>query len=147
MRFRVDFKSGKPAYLQIIEQVQASVESGELRPGDPLPTIAVLAEELRLNRNAISKAYIELERVDVTEAAPGGGYIVRDRQSPLQDRRRKALMATGTLSELPADRHPPLQNAYSFVKRIIGAFSLPSGPIFSKPSERSRRRPRCNRTL
>jgi DNA-binding transcriptional regulator YhcF (GntR family) len=122
MRFRVDFKSGKPAYLQIIEQVQASVESGELRPGDPLPTVAVLAEELRLNRNAISKAYVELERADVTEAASGGGYIVRDRHSPLQDRRRKALMATGSLSKLPAESHPPLQNAYSFVKRMIGRF-------------------------
>lgn len=119
MPFRIDFKSGKPAYLQIIEQVQASIASGELRPGDSLPTVGLLAEELRVNRNAIAKAYIELERADVAESVAGGGYIIRDSRSPLaHDRRRRSLTALSAVDH--AGSAPPLKNAYSFLKRAIG---------------------------
>lgn len=129
MSFRIDFKSGKPAYLQIVEQVQAAVSSGELRPGEALPAVGVLAEELRVNRNAISRAYVELETNGTIEAG-SGGYLVRDSQSPLQnDRRRKALTAVGSLDQRADARHPPLQNLYSFFQRILSRF------VFAKRSD------------
>ena len=61
MLFSVTFKSGKPVYLQLVDQVRAAAASGALRSGDALPSIRPLAEELRVNRNTVAKAYAELE--------------------------------------------------------------------------------------
>ena len=82
MRVQISFKSGKPVYLQVVEQVKAAVASGTLRAGDALPGIRPLAESLRVNRNTIAKAYGELESQGVIETAPGKGCLVRDGGSP-----------------------------------------------------------------
>ena len=84
MLFQIDFKSGKPVYLQLADQVRYAAASGSLRPGDPLPSIRPLAEELRLNRNTIAKAYAELEGQGVIETLPGKGCFLREtiRRSP-----------------------------------------------------------------
>src|SRR5436190_21034403 len=67
MVLQINFKSGKPAYLQVVDQIKAAAASGALQPGDALPSIRPLAEELRLNRNTIAKAYAELESLGVIE--------------------------------------------------------------------------------
>ena len=46
MLFQLNFKSGKPVYLQVVDQVKAAAASGALRAGEPLPSIRPLAEEL-----------------------------------------------------------------------------------------------------
>src|SRR3982750_447438 len=48
MRLPLNFKSGKPVYLQIVDQVKSAAASGAVRPGEPLPSIRPLAEELRV---------------------------------------------------------------------------------------------------
>jgi GntR family transcriptional regulator len=78
MTFQIDFKSGKPVYLQLVDQVRYAAASGSLRPGDSLPSIRPLAEELRLNRNTVAKAYSELESLGVVEAQPGRGCFVKE---------------------------------------------------------------------
>ena len=70
MMFQIDFKSGKPVYLQLVDQIRYAAASGGLRPGEPLPSIRPLAEELRVNRNTIAKAYAELESQGVIETLP-----------------------------------------------------------------------------
>jgi GntR family transcriptional regulator len=82
MRLQINFKSGKPVYLQVVDQVKAAVASGGLRGGDTLPGIRPLAESLRINRNTIAKAYTELESQGVIQTAAGKGCIVRDASSP-----------------------------------------------------------------
>ena len=57
MIFKIDFKSGKPVYLQLVDQIRYAAASGALHSGEPLPSIRPLAEELRVNRNTIAKAY------------------------------------------------------------------------------------------
>lgn len=92
MMIRINFKSGKPVYLQVVDQIKAAAASGALKPGEPLPTIRPLAEELRLNRNTIAKAYAELENQGVIETLPGKGSFVKSDVSPLKkDVRRKLL--------------------------------------------------------
>ena len=80
MLFQINFKSGKPSYLQLVDQVKAAAASGALQPGEALPSIRPLAEELRLNRNTVAKAYSELESQGVIETLPGKGSFL-DRKS------------------------------------------------------------------
>ncbi len=84
MRILITFKSGKPVYLQVVDQVKAAVASGALKPGDTLPGIRPLAELLRVNRNTIAKAYTELESQGVIQTVPGKGCAVRDGVSPFR---------------------------------------------------------------
>ena len=92
MLFQINFKSGKPAYLQLVDQVKAAAASGELRAGEALPSIRPLAEELRLNRNTIAKAYAELESLGVIESLPGKGCFLKQNHSPLRKEVRRKLL-------------------------------------------------------
>ena len=95
MTFQLNFKSGKAVYLQLVEQVQLAAASGALRTGDALPGIRALAEELRVNRNTIARAYTELESLGVIETRAGKGCFVRENNTPFRkDVRRKALAET-----------------------------------------------------
>jgi len=95
MRFQLNFKSGKPVYLQLVDQVKVAAASGTVQAGDPLPGIRPLAEELRVNRNTVAKAYAELEGQGVIETVAGKGCFVRPNNSPLKkDVRRKLLAET-----------------------------------------------------
>lgn len=93
MIFQINFKSGLPVYLQLVDQIKSAIASGALQPGESLPGIRPLAEELRVNRNTIAKAYAELENHDIIESIPGKGCFVRKGNSPLKkDARRKLLI-------------------------------------------------------
>jgi GntR family transcriptional regulator len=94
MMFQIDFKSGKPVYLQLADQVRYAAASGALRPGDPLPSIRPLAEELRVNRNTVAKAYAELESQGVIETAPGKGCFLTENNSPFTKQVRQKLLIT-----------------------------------------------------
>lgn len=93
MLFQLDFKSGKPVYLQLVDQVKVAAASGAMRPGEPLPGIRPLAVELRVNRNTIAKAYAELERQGIVETLPGKGCFVRAAASPYRKDVRRKLLA------------------------------------------------------
>lgn len=93
MNLQLNFKSGKPVYLQIVDQVKAAAASGALLPGEPLPSIRPVAEQLRVNRNTIAKAYSELERQRVIETVAGKGCFLRNHQtSPLKKEARLDLL-------------------------------------------------------
>ena len=92
MLFQINYKSGKPVYLQVVDQVKAAVASGAARPGDPLPSIRPLAEELRVNRNTIAKAYAELESQGVIDAVAGKGCFLRAGSSPFKKAVRLELL-------------------------------------------------------
>ncbi len=91
MRFQLNFKSGTPVYLQLVEQVKAAAASGSVQPGEPLPSIRPLAEELRVNRNTVAKAYAELEHQRVIETIAGKGCFIRASSSPFKKEVRLKL--------------------------------------------------------
>ena len=68
--------SGVPIYLQVIEQVKHAIATGAVRPGEQLPGIRPLAEELVINPNTVAKAYRELEHEGVIELRQGAGAFV-----------------------------------------------------------------------
>ena len=94
MIFQIDFKSGKPVYLQLADQIRYAAAAGSLRPGDPLPSIRPLAEELRVNRNTIAKAYAELESQGVIETLPGKGCFLKENHSPFTRQVKNKLLLT-----------------------------------------------------
>jgi GntR family transcriptional regulator len=93
VRFQLNFKSGKPVYLQLVDQVKAAAASGAVQPGEALPSIRPLAEELRVNRNTVAKAYAELESQRVIETIAGKGCFVRASASPFRKDVRLKLVA------------------------------------------------------
>lgn len=89
----INFKSGMPVYLQVVDQVKTAAAAGTLQAGEFLPSIRPLAEELRVNRNTIAKAYTELESQGVIETVPGKGCFVKPNHSPLKKDVRRKLLA------------------------------------------------------
>ena len=93
MLFQLNYKSGKAVYLQLVDQVKAAAASGALHAGSPLPGIRPLAEELRVNRNTVAKAYSALESQGVIETIAGKGCFVRANHSPFKKEVRRKLLA------------------------------------------------------
>ncbi len=105
MNFQVDFKSGLPVYLQLVEQVRYAVASGALRAGDALPSIRPLAEELRVNRNTIAKAYTELESLGVIESQPGKGSFIKAASPVFTKPAREKLLVKDVDQAIVAAHH------------------------------------------
>ena len=111
MLFRPNPATGVPIYLQLMEQVKHAIETGALRPGEQLPGIRPLAEELVINPNTVARAYRELEHEGVIELRHGAGAFVSASARPKKqtDRLRTAqsvvtaaverLRATGVTDE------------------------------------------------
>ncbi len=94
MLLQVDFDAGKPVYLQLADQIRYAAASGRLRPGEPLPSLRPLAEELRINRNTIAKAYAELESQGIIETIPGKGFFLKQNNSPFTEPVRQQMLRT-----------------------------------------------------
>jgi GntR family transcriptional regulator len=92
--FRIDAKSGVPRYRQIQDQIRFGIASGQLSPGEQLPTVRALAVDLAVNPNTVIKAYsqLELEGLVTSEqgtgtfiaAAPSGQPSAADRRGKLE---------------------------------------------------------------
>ena len=104
MLFQLNFKSAKAVYLQLVDQVKAAAASGAVRPGDLLPGIRPLAEELRVNRNTVAKAYAELESQGVIETLAGRGCFVLPNGTPFKKDVRRRLLAE-TIDDAVVDAH------------------------------------------
>ena len=105
MILKVDFHAGKPVYLQLADQVRYAAACGKLKPGEPLPALRPLAEELRVNRNTISKAYAELDAQGIIETIPGKGFFVRQNKSPFTEPVRQRLLLTEIDEAVVAAHH------------------------------------------
>ena len=73
--------SGKPIYEQITTQIKNKIITGELRPGDALPSMRVLAKELRISVITTKRAYADLGQDGFIETAPGKGSFVAQKNT------------------------------------------------------------------
>src|SRR3954471_4103899 len=85
MLFRPNPSLGVPIYLQLMEQVKHAIETGAVRPGEQLPGIRPLAEELVVNPNTVAKAYRELEHDGLIELRQGAGAFVSEKAPAKKD--------------------------------------------------------------
>lgn len=75
--------SDKPLYEQIVSQIKGMILKGELREGDALPSMRLLAKELRISVITTKRAYEELEREGFIVTATGRGSFVAGHNSEL----------------------------------------------------------------
>lgn len=92
MQIHISPQDGVPIYLQIVNQVKYLVASGRLAPGEELPPIRVLAEQLLINPNTVARAYRELEGAGVVSKRRTAGTYVSDAGSPLARRERLKIL-------------------------------------------------------
>lgn len=78
MLFRSNPSSGMPVYLQLIAQVRHAIDVGALKPGEQLPAIRKVAEDLVINPNTVARAYRDLEQAGVIELRQGAGAFVAE---------------------------------------------------------------------
>jgi GntR family transcriptional regulator len=92
---QIDFRSGLPIYTQIVNQIQAQVVGGVLKPGDQLPTVRALAEELRVNFNTVARAYRILDEARIISTQQGRGTYITETPPPKisEQLRRESLEA------------------------------------------------------
>ena len=133
MQLHISSHDGVPIYLQIVNQIKYLVASGRLAPGEELPPIRTLAEQLLVNPNTVARAYRELELAGIVTKRRTAGTYVSDTTSPLARRERlkivtervDALLAearqmnigTDTLIELIQERDEAMQPAPAAASR------------------------------
>jgi GntR family transcriptional regulator len=95
LMLQIDFRSGLPIYTQIVNQVQAQVAGGVLKPGDQLPTVRSLAEDLRVNFNTIARAYRILDEARIISTQQGRGTYITEIPPPMvtEKLRKESLQA------------------------------------------------------
>ena len=105
MRIEINHKSGKPTYLQIVEQVQMALASGTAKAGDQLPSIRELAEKLRVNRNTVARAYTELEHLGVASTRQGLGVFLSEGKPQLTAAARRDMARDSIDAAIVQARH------------------------------------------
>jgi GntR family transcriptional regulator len=95
MNLVIDFRSGLPIYLQVVERIKERIASGQLRPGDQLPTVRAMALELRVNFNTIARSYRILDEMGIISTQQGRGTYIMSVPPPeiSEEIRQKALEA------------------------------------------------------
>jgi GntR family transcriptional regulator len=78
--FRLNPSSGVPLYIQLVEQIKHAIETCALIPGDQLPGIRTLSQQLVVSPTTVVKAYTELEHEGVIELRQGAGAFVTDQE-------------------------------------------------------------------
>src|SRR5512137_396537 len=82
MNLEIDFRSGIPIYLQVVERIKERLASGQLKPGDQLPTVRSLASDLRVNFNTIARAYRIMDESGIISTQQGRGTYILEMPSP-----------------------------------------------------------------
>jgi GntR family transcriptional regulator len=82
LTLHLDFRSGLPIYTQIVNQIQSQLANGILEPGDQLPTVRALAQELRVNFNTVARAYRLLDETHIISTQQGRGTYILDKPPP-----------------------------------------------------------------
>ena len=125
MLLRVDFHSSKAVYLQVADQIRSAAASGTLHSGEKLPSISALSRELRINRNAVVKAYAELEGLGLIEPQADGEYFLKERGREARKEVQRAELvpqADESTERGPAALEVALK--YSLLALLVGGISL-----------------------
>lgn len=122
MFITVDLSNPKPTYLQIVEAVRRAIATGALKPGDQLPTIRETAVQARVNRNTVSRAYLELEHQGLVRNRQGAGCFVT-RDGPSVERKERINQLKRLTDELAVEAYHyriPIEEVVDLLKESAG---------------------------
>jgi GntR family transcriptional regulator len=89
MKINVDLTDHVPIYIQLMNQVKHMIATGELKPGDQLPTVRQLAADLRINFNTVARAYRILDEENIISTQHGRGTYILEPASEANFRRMR----------------------------------------------------------
>lgn len=90
---KINFRSRRPIYLQIGDQVRQMIVSGQLQPGDQLPTVRQLAGVLQVNFNTVARAYRQLDKAGLVSTHHGRGtYVLALRSEKSRQQAREVTL-------------------------------------------------------
>jgi GntR family transcriptional regulator len=87
MRIDIDLTDHVPIYIQLMNQIKHMIATGELKPGDQLPTVRQLAADLRINFNTVARAYRLLDEEHIISTQHGRGTFILKPTSAEDSRR------------------------------------------------------------
>jgi GntR family transcriptional regulator len=96
--FRVTFRAGASLFEQVVYATKRAIVSGQLRPGDPFPSVRVLSRELKINPNTAHKIVAYLVNEGFLETRPGIGTVVAD--MPDSSRKERADLLGQEIEQL-----------------------------------------------
>jgi len=105
VQIHISSSDGVPIYVQIVNQVKHLIASGRLAPGEEVPPIRTLAEQLVINPNTVARAYLELERAGIVTKRQGAGTYVSENPSSLSRRKKLEVLAARADSLLVEAEH------------------------------------------
>lgn len=82
MNLELDFRSGIPIYLQVVDRIKEMIADQRIKPGDQLPTVRALATELRVNFNTVARAYRILDEARIISTQQGRGTYILELPPP-----------------------------------------------------------------
>lgn len=128
MQVRISDRDGVPVYVQLVSQIKYLVSSGRLTPGEQLPPVRKLAEQLVVNPNTVARAYRELESEGVVTCRRGAGVFVADGVSPLARREQNRILAerVDVLVTEARQMKVDLETLVAIVRRRYELFEEPS---------------------
>lgn len=123
MRLRIDSASKLPIYAQIEEQIGALIAAGQLRPGEQLPTIRTLADDLQVNYNTVARAYLELDRDGIISTQRGRGTFVAEISDEEQRAAKRAeklhAVVRSAIDEARRLGYEPREIARAFAEELV----------------------------
>lgn len=137
--FRVQFRAGIPLFEQIVYASKKAMVSGQLRPGDPYPSVRALSKELKINPNTAAKVVAHLVNEGLLETRPGIGTVVAS--LPDSTRKERTQLLGHEIEELVVEakrlgitREEMLASVSSHWERLSGDDA--QGGAKSKPGGR-----------
>lgn len=92
MQIQISTSDGVPIYQQVVNQVRYLIAAGRLQPGEELPAIRTLADQLTINPNTVARAYLELERAGIVTKRHGAGTYVADAPPTVPQREKTKIL-------------------------------------------------------
>lgn len=120
---RIDPRSSIPLYAQIAGRLRGAIAAGDLRPGEPLPSVRQLAGELRVNPATVVQAYRDLEAEGFVEMRQGAGTFVREvaTERRARERSRVARQLVRSLIADAARAGIPVADLIAAIEHELGA--------------------------
>lgn len=93
LQITLNESEGTPLYFQLLRQIKHMIATGRLNPGDELPSVRALAQQLVVNPNTVVRAYRELEAAGLIGTRRGSGTFVAEGSVPYSDEECRRILS------------------------------------------------------